>query len=358
MCGRYSGVVHEVATAVSEEERQALRKLLRKPGAKVEFIRRFEASGGSKEEVDRIAKEGDMVTFFGFLVAVGPAMRVEWEVRDRTDLAYEYKSVALYVFAGSWLVSVNGSRLSTAVSYSTPRKAIAFHEGHLEFKVEDSWWRPRCGIFRSMRSPEGMELITAKVADEIVSKLTALHNPIAHGDLPQYEFLWGEVEADVPHFDSWHDEVGKAIRAVQVLKATKGKKEEYLKASLKLKELMKARSYQQLMFRRGEPGFRGVADSVIKRVGLTAKGNLLAYRGKWIRMFYDEQYGFNLFLLVQEVEMPRSISRELLKAVGPYEKGELEDWQGSRVPPHWEEMEVDGKKCRFNGEEWEPYETQ
>jgi len=75
-------------------------------------------------------------------------------------------------------------------------------------------------------------------------------------------------------------------------------------------------------------------------------------------MFYDEQYGFNLFLLVQEIEMPRSISRELLKAVGPYEKGELEDWQGSRVPPHWEEMEVDGKKCRFNGEEWEPYETQ
>ena len=357
MCGRYSGVVHEVATAVSEEERQALRKLLRKPGAKGEFIRRFEASGGNKTEVDRIAKEGDMVTFFGFLVAAGPAMRVEWEVRDRTNLAYEYKSVALYVFAASWLVSVNGSRLSTAVSYSTPRKAIASHEGHLEFKTEDSWRRPHCGIYRSMRSPEGMELIAAKVADEIVSKLTALHNPIAHGDLPQYEFLWGEVEADVPHFDSCHDEVGKAIRAVQVLKATKGKKEEYLKASLKLKELMKAKGYQQLMFRRGEEGFRGVADSVIKRVGLTAKGNLLPYRGKWIRTFYDEQYGFNLFLLVQEIEMPRSVSRRLLKAIGPYEDGDLDGWQGSRVPPHWEEMEVNGKKCRLIDDEWKPYES-
>jgi len=358
MCGRYSGTVHEVATAVSEEERQALRKLLRKPGAKDEFIRRFEASGGSKAEVDRIAKEGDMVTFCGFLVTEGPTMRVVWEVRDQSRLVYEYRSVALYVFAGSWFVSVNGSRLSTAVSYSTPRKAIAPHEGRLEFKEEDSWWRSPCGIYRSMRSPEGIELIAAKVADEIVSKLTDLHNPISHGDLPQYEFLWGEVEADVPHFDSCHDEVGKAIRAVQVLKATKGKKEKYLKASLKLKELMKAKDYQQLMFRRGEEGFRGVADSVIKRVGLTAKGNLLPYRGKWIRMFYDEPYGFNLFLLVREIEMPRPISRKLLKAVGPYEKGELEDWQGSRVPPHWEEMEVDGKKCRFIDDEWKPYETQ
>jgi len=358
MCGRYSGTVHEVATAVSEEERQALRKLLRKPGAKDEFIRRFEASGGSKAEVDRIAKEGDMVTFCGFLVAAGPTMRVVWEVRDQSRLVHEYRSVALYVFAGSWFVSVNGSRLSTAVSYSTPRKAIAPHEGRLEFKVEDSWWRPPCGIYRSMRSPEGLELITAKVADEIVSKLTDLHNPIAHGDLPQYEFLWGEVEADVPHFDSCHDEMGKAVRKVQTLKATKGKKEKYLKASLKLKELMKAKGYQKLMFQRGEEGFRGVADSVIKRVGLTAKGNLLPYRGKWIRMFYDEPYGFNLFLLVQEIEMPRPISRKLLKAVGPYEKGELEDWQGSRVPPHWEEMEVDGKKCRFIDDEWKPYETQ
>lgn len=86
MCGRFNGVDHEVATAVSEEERQALRKLLRKPGAKDEFVRRFEASGGSEVEVDRIVKEGDMVTFFGFLVAAGPTMRVEWEVRDRTDL--------------------------------------------------------------------------------------------------------------------------------------------------------------------------------------------------------------------------------------------------------------------------------
>jgi hypothetical protein len=132
----------------------------------------------------------------------------------------------------------------------------------------------------------------------------------------------------------------------------------YLKTSLGLKELMKEKSYQRLMFRRGEPGFRGVADSVIMRVGFTARGNLLPYRGKWIRMVYDEQYGFNLFLMVQEIEMPRSVSRDLLKAVGPYEEGELENWQGSRVPPHWEEMEVDGKKCRLVEGEWKPCESQ
>jgi Arc/MetJ-type ribon-helix-helix transcriptional regulator len=48
MCGRFSGVVHEVATAVSDVEKEALRKLLRKNGAKEELIRRFGDSGASK----------------------------------------------------------------------------------------------------------------------------------------------------------------------------------------------------------------------------------------------------------------------------------------------------------------------
>jgi hypothetical protein len=357
MCGRFSGRVHEVVTAVSDEEKAAVRKLLRKPGAKEEFLRRFSASEVTKEDVDRISREGDMVTFFAYLVLEGPAMRVEWEMRDR-EVRYEDTSVALYVFAGAWFVSINGSRLSAAAAFSSPRKAVLSHEGHLKFGKEDEWWRSYCGVYRSYRSEAGLKQISATIADEIVTLLTSLHNPISHGDGNQYEVLWGEVDADVPYFDPCHDEVGKAVRRVQTLKATKGKKEEYLKASQKLKDLMMAEGYQRLMFRRGESGFRGVADSVVKRVGFSARGNLLAFRGKWVRMFYDEQYGFNLFLLVREIEMPRPVSRDMLKAVGPYEGGELENWQGNRVPPHWEEMEVDGKRCRFNGEEWKPYETQ
>jgi hypothetical protein len=356
MCGRYSGVVHEVATAVSDDEKAALRKLLRKNGAKEEFVRRFGTSGASKDEFERIIRDGDMVTFFAYLVVEGPAMRVEWEVRDRTNLNYESSSVALYVYAGVWFASVNGSRLSTDATYSTPRKAIEKLEGHLKYE-KDGWYRPSCGVYRSARSAEGLKLISAGTADEIVSKLTSLNSPINHGESAQYFFLWGEVDADEPYFDSYHDEVGKMVHVVQTLKATKGKKDMYLKTSLGLKELMKEKGYQRLMFRRGEPGFRGVADSVIMRVGFTARGNLLPYRGKWIRMVYDEQYGFNLFLMVQEIEMLRSVSRDLLKAVGPYEEGELENWQGSRVPPHWEEMEVDGKKCRLVEGEWKPCES-
>jgi hypothetical protein len=356
MCGRFSGVVHEVATAVSDVEKEALRKLLRKNGAKEELIRRFGDSGARNAEFERIIRDGDMVTFFAYLVVEGPAMRVEWEVRDRERLSFENSSVALFVFAGKWFVSVNGSRLTTATAYSTPRTAIQPHLGYLKFDKEQSW-SPDCGVYRSMRSPEGMNHISAGAADEIVSKLTSLNRPIAHGAVDQYFFLWGEVDADAPYFDSYHDEVGKMVHGVQTLKATKGKKDLYLKASLGLKELMKGKGYQRLMFRRGEPGFRGVADSVIMRVGFTARGNLLPYRGKWIRMVYDEQYGFNLFLMVKEIEMPRSVSRRLLKAIGPYENGELENWQGSRVPPHWEEMEVDGKKCRLIDDEWRPYES-
>jgi hypothetical protein len=356
MCGRYSGVVHEVATAVSDDEKAALRKLLRKNGAKEEFIRRFGDSGASKDEFERIIRDGDMVTFFAYLVVEGPAMRVEWEVRDRTDLSYESSSVALYVYAGVWFASVNGSRLSTDATYSTPRKAVEKLEGHLKYE-KDGWYRPSCGVYRSARSAEGLKLISVGTADEIVSKLTSLNSPIAHGDAGQYFFLWGEVDADEPYFDSYHDEAGKMVHKVQTLKATKGKKAEYLKASQGLKEFLNDSGYQRLMFRRGEPGFRGAADSVVMRVGFSARGNLLPYRGKWIRMVYDEQYGYNLFLMVQEIDMPRSVSRDLLKAVGPYEEGELENWQGSRVPPHWEEMEVNGKKCRLIDDEWKPYES-
>jgi hypothetical protein len=356
MCGRFSGVVHEVATAVSDVEKAAVQKLLRKPGAKEEFRRRFGASGASLAEVERILRDGDMVTFFAHLVVEGPAMRVEWEVRDRTNLSYESSSVALYVFAGVWFASVNGSRLSTDATYSTPRKAIEKLEGHLKYE-KDGWYRPSCGVYRSARSAEGLKFISAGTADEIVSKLTSLNSPINHGEGEQYFFLWGEVDADEPYFDSYHDEVGKMVHKVQTLKATKGKKAEYLKASLGLKEFLNYSDYQRLMFRRGEAGFRGAADSVVMRVGFSARGNLFPYRGKWIRMVYDEQYGFNLFLMVKEIEMPRPVSRNLLKAIGPYENGELENWQGSRVPPHWEEMEVDGKKCRFIDDEWKPYET-
>lgn len=356
MCGRYSGVVHEVATAVSDDEKAALRKLLRKSGAKDEFLRRFGDSGASNAELERILRDGDMVTFFAHLVVEGPAMRVEWEVRDRTDLNYERSSVALYVYAGVWFASVNGSRLSTEATYSTPRKAIEKLEGHLKYE-KDGWYRPSCGVYRSARSAEGLKLISAGTADEIVSKLTSLNSPINHGKAAQCFFLWGEVDADEPYFDSYHDEVGKMVHNVQTLKATKGKKAEYLKASLGLKEFLNDSGYQRLMFRRGEPGFRGAADSVVMRVGFSARGNLLPYRGKWIRTVYDEQYGFNLFLLVKEIEMPRSVSRRLLKAIGPYEDGDLDGWQGSRVPPHWEEMEVNGKKCRLIDDEWKPYES-
>lgn len=271
MCGRYNGVAHEIATAVSDQEKAAMRKLLRKPGAVEEFVRRFGIYGANKGEAERIAKDGDMASFFAHLVAEGPAMRVEWEVRDRDRLSYENSSVALYVFAGSWFVSVYGSRLSTSTAYSTPRKAIQPHLGCLKFDKEQSW-SPDCGVYRSMRSPEGMKHISPKIADEIVSELTSILNPIAHGAGGRYELLWGEVYADTPYFDSCHDEVGKAVRQVQTLKSTKGKKKEYLNSSLKLKELMMAQGYQQLMFRRGEPGFRGVADSVIKRVGFSARG--------------------------------------------------------------------------------------
>jgi hypothetical protein len=356
MCGRFSGVVHEVATAVSTDEKAGLRKLLRKNGARDEFLRRFGASAASNSEFERILRDGDMVTFFAHLVVEGPAMRVEWEVRDRTDLSYERSSVALYVYAGVWFVSVNGSRLSTEATYSTPRKAIEKHEGHLKYE-KDGWYRPSCGVYRSARSAEGLKLISAGTADEIVSKLTSLNSPINHGEAAQCFFLWGEVDADEPYFDSYHDEVGKMVHKVQTLKATKGKKAEYLRASLGLKEFLNDSCYQRLMFRRGEPGFRGAADSVVMRVGFSARGNLLPYRGKWIRMVYDEQYGFNLFLLVREIEMPRSVSRRLLKAIGPYEDGDLDGWEGSRVPPHWEEMEVNGKKCRLIDDEWKPYES-
>jgi hypothetical protein len=356
MCGRYSGVVHEVATPVSDEEKAAVQKLLRKAGAKEEFVRRFGTSGASKDEYERMIRDGDMATFFAYLVVEGPAMRVEWEVRDGTNLSYESSSVALYLFAGVWFASVNGSRLSTAATYSTPRKAVEKLEGHLKYEKE-GWYRPSCGLYRSARSAEGLKHISAGAADEIVSKLTSLNGPIAHGDAGHYFLLWGEVDADVPYFDSYHDEVGKMVHGVQKLKATKGKNDLYLKTSLELKELMKEKGYQRLMFRRGEPGFRGVADSVIMRVGFKARGNLLPYRGKWIRMVYDEQYGYNLFLMVQEIEMPRSVSKDLLKAVGPYEEGEMENWQGSRVPPHWEEMEVDGNKCRLVEGEWKPCES-
>ena len=180
MCGRFSGVVHEVATAVSTDEKAGLRKLLRKNGARDEFLRRFGASGASNSEFERILRDGDMVTFFAHLVVEGPAMRVEWEVRDRTDLSYERSSVALYVYAGVWFVSVNGSRLSTEATYSTPRKAIEKHEGHLKYE-KDGWYRPSCGVYRSARSAEGLKLISAGTADEIVSKLTSLNSPINHG---------------------------------------------------------------------------------------------------------------------------------------------------------------------------------
>ncbi|NDD86847.1 MAG: hypothetical protein EBZ45_03880, partial [Actinobacteria bacterium] len=136
MCGRFSGVVHEVATAVSDVEKEALRKLLRKNGAKEEFVRRFGTSGASKAEFERILRDGDMVTFFAHIVVEGPAMRVEWEVRDRTNLSYENSSVALYLFAGVWFASVNGSRLSTAVTHSTPRTAVEKLEGHLKYEKE------------------------------------------------------------------------------------------------------------------------------------------------------------------------------------------------------------------------------
>ena len=298
-----------------------------------------------------------MASFFGYLVLEGPALRVEWEIRDRAYLAFENASVALYVFAGTWFVSVNGSRLSTLVTYSTPRKAIQPYEGYLKFKREEQWWNSYCGIYRSTRSQEGMKCVVGKVADEIVSKLTSLNNPIAHGDAQEYEVKWGEVDADIPYFDSYHDEVGNAVHTVQILKAAKGKKAQYLGEMEGLRELLKNKDYKRLMFRRGEPGFRGVADSVIMRVGFSARGNLLNYRGKWVRMVYDEPYGFNLFLLVQEIEMPRSISRRLLKAIGPYEEGELEDWQGSRVPPHWHEIEVNGKTCNLIDGEWKPIES-
>jgi hypothetical protein len=356
MCGRYSGVVHEVATPVSDAEKAAVQKLLRKQGAKEEFVRRFGTSAASKDEFERIIRDGDMVTFLAYIVAEGPAMRVGWEVRDRTNLSYENSSVALYVFAGVWFSSVNGSRLSTAVTYSTPRKAVEKLEGHLKY-VKEGWYRPSCGVYRSARSAEGLKHISAGAADEIVSKLTSLNSPINHGESAQYFLLWGEVDADEPYFDSYHDEVGKMVHKVQTLKAAKGKKAEYLKASQGLKEFLNDSGYQRLMFRRGEPGFRGAADSVVMRVGFSARGNLLTYRGKWIRMVHDEQYGFNLFLLVKEIEMPRSVSRDLLKAVGPYEEGDLEDWQGSRVPPHWDEMEVNGKRCRLIDDEWKPYES-
>jgi hypothetical protein len=128
MCGRFYGTVHEVATAVSDEEKAAVRKLLRKPGAKEEFLRRFSAAGGAMEEVDRITREGDMVTFFAHLVLEGPAMRVEWEMRDR-EVRYEDTSVALYVFSGAWFVSINGSRLSTAAAFPRPGKLFCRTRG-------------------------------------------------------------------------------------------------------------------------------------------------------------------------------------------------------------------------------------
>lgn len=347
----YTKKNYPFALRISEEESSAVKKLLTRPGAKKEFLDRFSSFDLTEAKLNQIIQLGDMYTFFGYLIAEGPILRVEWNRHN----SFSAKSVVFYQFAGRFFSSAFTSRLTVLENYPTLKKAARMHDGKLNFSDvnSESGWE-EYGTCLSERSVMGLKLITPKQADEIVGILTGLNNIIVHTDEAINKADWGDVCPDKKYFDLTSDKVGKAVREFQTIWAAHGKKEVYFEASRKFRELLQSEGYVEMMFPRGYSGFRGVTDSVIMRVGLKALGNLKRFRGKWIRMCFSQFYGYNLSLLVKEINTPSErISRwGLMSATGPYSEDDFIDYNSDKFPPHWKQIVSGDITYQREGDKW------
>ena len=348
----YTKKNHPFALKVSDEESAELKKLFARSGAKTEFLERFSSFGATEAKLNQIITTGDMYTFFGYLVAAGPVFRVEWNRNN----SFSARSVVFYQFAGRFFSSALTSRLTVLENYPTLKKAAQMHAGKLNFSdvnYESGW--NAYGVYLSERTTKGLKLISPKKADEIVSILSGLNNIIVHSEEALNTADWGDVPPDKMYFDPAHDNVGKAVRNLQNIWATHGKKDVYFEASRKFRELLESDGYVEMMFPRGYPGFRGVTDSVVMRVGLKALGNLKRFRGKWIRMCFGQFYGFNVFLLVKEIKTPSErITRwgRLISATGPYTEDDFRDYNSDQFPPHWKQIVSGDVIYKREGDMW------
>jgi hypothetical protein len=174
-------------------------------------------------------------------------------------------------------------------------------------------------VFKSTVSRTGRRFLSDSEADKLFSILSGFSQVVRHTKGIAPEFVWRDVEAMWPFFDPFHDKIGKLTKEFHETHGVRGKRELSLKLKEQLFEKLEKVGYHKAMFGRGAFGLCKLGNSYVMRVGLKTKGNLMPFRGKWVRMCYQQNYGFNTFVFLGGVDMPDKLLPTLVPVWGDSE---------------------------------------
>lgn len=230
---------------------------------------------------------------------VRPVYMAGWKALDGTAsvLVYLYRIGGMYL----WDASQAGYE-GLLGPYRTVSAAAKGCPGMVALDFGDNAGQP-VRLVSQVGLP-GRSAVSDVLADRIFETLFGLPGLLkhAHGAIP--DFVWGDAPAMTPFNDPFDDPVGELAGRYHAVHGKKGRRKLDLQLRDVLLKAVRGAGYRRMMFRHRQFDFYGLGESCVMRVGLKTKGNLIAHRGKWVRMCYESKYGFNIFLWVGEIEMP------------------------------------------------------